>query len=246
MTSNEGMSAVSLTNQKALPQGPLPPDSARWRQFSRVWGSNWTTGKFLLPHLRLWAQGENGIVLDLGCGESPFSHLFHNASQYLRADLHPGSGRSLACRAESVPVAAGAVDLVLLLQMLGDLPWPDRVLAEAHRVLKPGGELIVFESTCYPEHDLPSDYLRIMPKGLEHFATEAGFECLEMIRLGGLFTRSAQLWNTCVMGRLRQWPVLGALAPPGVLCANVAAFLLDTVAPHPALAANYVARLRRP
>jgi ubiquinone/menaquinone biosynthesis C-methylase UbiE len=109
---------------------------------------------------RLEALGRGACVLELGCG------LGHDGLEMLRAglkvaatDIAPGSlaeARRLHCEngfgddsthllmdAESLPFADGAFDGVLLVAALHHLPDPARALAEAHRVLKPGGLLVL-------------------------------------------------------------------------------------------------------
>jgi len=48
-------------------------------------------------------------------------------------------------RAEQLPLAAATADLVLFSMVLHDMSDPKAVLAEAHRVLRPGGVLYVLE-----------------------------------------------------------------------------------------------------
>jgi SAM-dependent methyltransferase len=129
-----------------------------------------------------------------------------------------------------------------MLQVLGDIPTPEKLFKEVYRVLKAAGCFIIFESMCYPEHDLPHDYYRVMPAGIEYLAEKSGFECREMVRLGGLFTRFSQLWNVCIMGRLMNFPIAGWLAYLGIAIANVFAYILDKIAPHPHMAADYIAK----
>lgn len=110
-------------------------------------------------------------------------------------------------------------------------------------MLRTGGMVIVFESMCYPEHDAPHDYFRVMPEGLRAVGNVAGLQMRECMRLGGLFTRFASLWNTCLMGGLMRYRALQPVGVLGVAAANLVCYALDRIAPHPRLASDYLAVL---
>jgi len=78
---------------------------------------------------------------------------------------------------------------VLGLSMLTYLSEPGRMLAEAHRVLRPGGTLILEFTQTAPLHDAPHDYFRFTRYGAEWLLRQAGFEPLEYVPIGGLWAR---------------------------------------------------------
>lgn len=97
--------------------------------------------------------------------------------------------------ATDLPVSAGAVDVVVIVDALHHLPDHDRVLAEADRALRPGGVLVVREFDRgtlrgrvleAAEHlgRLGSTFLtadgirdRLEAAGFEATVLEAGFSC---------------------------------------------------------------------
>lgn len=220
--------------------------NARLRQFTNLSGNNWAVGKQLLQVLGEWAASADGSVLDYGCGESPFRHLFTSASSYIRMDVVDRGAGCIVVDGTTIPVQDSSIGCVILSQVLGDIPDQCGFFLELCRVVKPAGQVIVFETTCYPEHDPPHDYFRIMPEGIRWLANGAGFIDFEVVRIGGLFTRFAQLWNTCVMGGLDRLSLLRPLAMVGIVCANLGAYVLDRSFPHPLLATDYAARFVKP
>ena len=216
----------------------------RLQRFNRPWGANWLQWGALSATLPKWA-GYGEVVLDLGCGESPFRGFFRDARIYLRMDRIMWDREVIQADALYLPLRDSSIDVVLLVQVLGDLPDLTRVFREIARVIKPGGRAIVIETMAYPEHDLPHDYYRLMPEGLKYQAARAGFHCEEVISMGGLFARFTMLWNCFIMSRLAAVRVLRPLMYLGTLTANCAAWILDRLMPHPALAPDYLALLVR-
>lgn len=213
----------------------------RVTKFTSVFGENWVVGRYLLPELNRLGQQQRGVLLDLACGESPFRSFFPQVGAYVRVDRTPLDAEVTPGDMLAIPLASKSVDVVLLFQAITDVPNPVDVLKEVKRVLKPGGQLLVFESMAYPEHDAPYDFYRLMPEGLGSLAVDAGLQLRECIRLGGLFTRFAPLWSTFLMGGLKTHAVLRPLAHLGVACGNLLCYGLDRLAPHPRLASDYLA-----
>lgn len=59
-------------------------------------------------------------------------------------------------------------DVVLCTQVLEHWDNPQRIVNECHRVLLPGGTLIVTVPSVYPVHGYPADNWRFMPDGLRY------------------------------------------------------------------------------
>jgi SAM-dependent methyltransferase len=141
------------------------------------------------PHAR-------GVLLDVGCGDKPFARWFDGAvTRYLGTDLatsrYLGASRpDVFARGEALPFRAGSMDTVLGLSMLDHFPDPGPLLGEAHRVLRPGGVLILEFPHMVYLHDEPHDYLRYTRYGAAWHLERAGFEPLEMIPFGGIACQS--------------------------------------------------------
>jgi SAM-dependent methyltransferase len=213
--------------------------------FKYITGKNWLVGRSLLPFLEYYAKNINGVVLDLGCGESPFRDYFNQAKKYIRIDCYQVDAEVILGELLEIPLPDASVDVVFVSQALSDTAQIEKSLCEINRILKEGGQLLVFESMMYPEHDLPHDYFRIMPEGLRFMGENAGFSVHQLIYLGGLFTRFVLLWNTFLMGKLKSVKITAPLAISGIVLANIICFILDKLFPHPKLASDYICILEK-
>ena len=109
-----------------------------------------------------------GRVLDLACGPGVLAPaLAERARRVLGLDLVPES-LALALRrtahlpgvgfvrglAEATPLADGSFDAVVLRLALHHVERPERVLAEARRVLLPAGRLVVLDLTSHADLEI--------------------------------------------------------------------------------------------
>ncbi len=97
----------------------------------------------------------------------------------VKDSLNPGVKRAYAGR---LPLDLHAIELdsesagpVLLLDTIEHVEFPRKALGEIHRVLKPGGVLVMSSTMRFPIHDHPHDYWRFTPEAfrslLKPFAT---------------------------------------------------------------------------
>lgn len=111
-------------------------------------------------------------VLDFGASNAPYRRLFGPARKFLAADL-VDPAQPVPARVD-VPVhpdgrlaaADASVDLVLSLQVLEHVKDVERYLAEAERILKPGGTLYLTTHGMWPFHSRPNDFHRWTLEGL--------------------------------------------------------------------------------
>jgi ubiquinone/menaquinone biosynthesis C-methylase UbiE len=101
------------------------------------------------------------VIADLGAGEGTFSQLLARRSKKVIAidnsEKMVEYGRELARKhgvknleyrmgdIEEVPIRDAAVDLAFFSQALHHAQHPDRAVAEAWRILKPGGRIVVLD-----------------------------------------------------------------------------------------------------
>ncbi len=65
--------------------------------------------------------------------------------------------------AYEIPLEDGSFDTVLMTEVLEHLEEPARGLAEAGRLLRPGGKLILTTPFMWPLHEEPRDFFRYSP-----------------------------------------------------------------------------------
>jgi SAM-dependent methyltransferase len=84
-------------------------------------------------------------VLDAGCGEGVLVDEYTGRLDIAGVDAHYSSPHVTSGSVTTLPFADGAFDVVLCLDVLEHLAYADqpRALAEIHRVLRSGGELLV-------------------------------------------------------------------------------------------------------
>jgi SAM-dependent methyltransferase len=91
---------------------------------------------------------------------------FFPESEYIGCDIREGLGVDRIEDAESLTFADATAGTVLLLEILEHLPHPEKALAEAHRVLREDGLLIVSVPFECRLHGFPSDYWRFTASGI--------------------------------------------------------------------------------
>lgn len=142
----------------------------------------------LFQWLRDKKPSVKGAVLDFGCGSMPYKDLFEFADSYTGLDLstteHGLSKPDVTFDGRKIPFDAEHFDTVVMFEVLDDLADPSMQLGEIHRILKPGGTLLLTTSFAWELHEEPHDIARYTEHGLQHILESAGFEIQEIHKLG--------------------------------------------------------------
>lgn len=135
----------------------------------------------LLKAIRGAATHLQGDLLDVGCGRKPYQELFGvNSYTGLEISRYPKPGDQADCfyDGERFPFQDQSFDSVLCNQVLEHVFTPKVLLGEISRVLRPGGRALLTVPFAWPEHEQPLDYARYTGFGLQHLATENGFNVI--------------------------------------------------------------------
>jgi SAM-dependent methyltransferase len=157
-----------------------------------VWKFNWIVNHRILAALERTRGHARGVLLDVGCGDKAFARLFAGRiDRYLGVDLPSSSypiHPDLFARAEALPLPDASVDTVLGISIMTYVPDPMRVLEEVRRVLRPDGRLLMEFPQMAALNDEPNDYFRFTRFGADSLLERAGFEPIEHVEMGGLWT----------------------------------------------------------
>lgn len=169
------------------------------------------------------AAAMRGRLLDVGCGRKPYRDLFP-AHEYVGMELDTPANRA-SKQAEvfydghTFPFQSREFDGIVCNQVLEHVFEPDRFLQEMHRVLRPGGQLLLTVPFVWDEHEQPWDYARYSSFGLRSLLEKNGFEVVEQRKTNADVRVLFQLVNAYLYKVLwTRWSALNLL-----ICAIVMA-----------------------
>jgi len=174
---------------------------------------------------------QSPTLLDFGCGDQPYRPVIApHVARYLGVDL-PGNARAdFAINPDgSTTAPARIADAVLSTQVLEHVADPAQYLAEAHRLLKPGGRLILSTHGLWLYHPDPTDYWRWTGPGLRRHVEGAGFTTLSLTGVLGLLPAALQLAQDALMRRLLPKRARRLVGPPLALLTQTPFLWLDAL-----------------
>jgi SAM-dependent methyltransferase len=154
------------------------------------------------------AVGRGKRVLDLGCRSGALTKHFLEGNSVVGLDVDAAALEKAAAlgiepvRAnveEPLPFDDGSFDAVVAGELLEHLQFPDALVAEIHRVLRPGGVLAGSVPNAFrvqsrlrflrgkPPEDDPTHLRMFSPTALRELL--AGFERVELSFVGGRYAR---------------------------------------------------------
>jgi len=108
-------------------------------------------------------HGPDHVVLNLGSGPLGLPQR----PDMINVDLSAFACVNVCADAMDLPFPDGSVDCLVNLAMLEHVPYPEAVIAEMQRVLKPGGEIFCYVPFCQPLHAAPYDFTRWTQDGVK-------------------------------------------------------------------------------
>jgi len=136
-------------------------------------------------------------ILDTCAGWEPnFYQPLFPGKRYIKQDMRdfdPPCIDMICDIADMKPISDESIGLVLNLESLEHLPYPQKGIDEIHRVLRPNGLLILTTVMHFKIHRAPKDYWRFTPDGLELLLNR--FKILDCTLEGDL-KRPKGIWVT--------------------------------------------------
>ena len=141
----------------------------RERLYPSLTNPSWLVLRKRREIFQKWLAGLEGrelTVLDVGGRVQPYRPLLEGRlRRYVALDLRRTPLVNVVGRAEQISMADAQFDLVICTQVLEYVPDPSAAIAEIHRVLKPGGCLMLSVPAVFPR-DSERDSWRFLPQSL--------------------------------------------------------------------------------
>lgn len=164
-----------------------------------------------------------GDVLDVGGKKENKKGAFRPPLERCRSwryvNIDAATGPDFLASADALPLPDASVDCVLLAETLEHLAQPEKALAEACRVLRPNGSIVLTMPFLYAVHADPHDFQRWTPEKFRRSLAGLGFGAIEVRAMGGLIG----VWADTLEAYCQAHYVAGRKPP---LCARIARKLL--------------------
>ncbi len=165
------------------------------------------------------AHTRGGKVLDVGCGRQPFRTLLESRGlRYVGLDTQQNIDNTVAhvCPIDgelpATLLADGPFDFILCTEVMEHVADWQSAFANFHRLLAPGGRLLITCPHFYPLHEEPYDFWRPTPYALRYFAARFGLTVVVQQQVGdGLDVLGTTLAATKFRVPDRSWNPLAHL-----------------------------------
>lgn len=152
--------------------------------------------------IKKFCERAGGKLLDIGCGKMPYKEyiLSHSAvSAYTGLDIEGALSYDGNIKPDytwdgvTMPFENEQFDCAFGTEVLEHCPYPEIILEETFRVLKPDGIFFFTVPFLWPLHEVPHDEYRYTPWSIERHLRNAGFASVEIKALGGWHAALAQM-----------------------------------------------------
>ena len=182
-------------------------------EFQPGWAGIVLTSCFLFRRglaraVRRHAPKFSGVMVDFGCGRKPYKDFF-SVQEYIGVDVemsghsHHDEEIDVFYDGHVIPLPDASVDNILCSEVFEHIFNLPEILRELHRILKPGGLMLITCPFCWNEHEVPFDYARYTRFALRHLLERAGFQILTEEKQGHFIHALAQMGLVYAQEHLR-------------------------------------------
>lgn len=144
-----------------------------------------------------------GKLLDFGCGSKPYKKLF-DVQEYIGLDIEK-SGHLIKhdevdvyYDGKTIPFIDNHFDSIFSSEAFEHIFNLEEILTELHRVIKPGGYMLITLPFVWDEHEIPYDFARYTSFGIQHLLKNKGFEIIAIEKTTNYVETVFQMWNAYV------------------------------------------------
>jgi len=120
-------------------------------------------------------------TIDIGCGFGRFRPIVEEAGgEWVGVEPFEGGANTVVADAEDLPFEDNSFEVAIMHAVMEHIPDVSKAIAEAARVLKPGGVLVGYVAFMECFHEISYSHLSF--KALEHFAKVNG---MKLEKVGG-------------------------------------------------------------
>jgi len=180
-----------------------------------------------------------GRLLDFGCGSKPYKALFA-VTEYIGTDIevsghdHRNEQIDVYYDGNTLPFADDTFDSIFSSEVFEHVFNLPQIIDELHRVLKPGGKMLLTVPFVWDEHEIPYDFARYTSFGLKHILQEKGFIVVQEKKTTNYVSTIWQMWAAYVYQHLfpKQKAVRIALTPLFITPITLCGLLFSAILPR--------------
>lgn len=140
--------------------------------------------KGLYKKIKSLATELEGKLLDFGCGSKPYKELF-SVKEYIGVDVeksghsHEAEEIDVYYDGKSLPFEDESFDSIFSSEVFEHIFNLSEIITELHRVLKPGGKMLVTVPLVWDEHEAPFDFGRYTSFGIKSLLESKGLKVIK-------------------------------------------------------------------
>jgi SAM-dependent methyltransferase len=140
-----------------------------------------------------------GRVLNAGCGSRDITDFLmqHGAESVEHCDVKSDIPGAIIADLAAVPMEDNRYDTIICNAVLEHVQFPDKVMQELRRVLRPDGRMIVCVPFMQPYHPRP-DYRRYSREGMLELARIHELNVIEILPVHTIAQTVTWIWWSCL------------------------------------------------